>query len=78
MGHTHQSFIQEIDKTMFVNCGSVGRTKEADKKAIYSIITLSEESINAEIIRVAYDVNGVANAIYASDIPDFYADFLIS
>ena len=78
MGHTHYSFIQKIDNTLFVNCGSVGRSKEADKKAVYSIITLSEESVNAEIIKLSYDVNAVAAAIYASDIPDFYGDFLIN
>lgn len=78
MGHTHLPFIQEIGNTMFVNCGSVGRSKEAEKKAVYSILTLGEESIEAEIIRLPYDVNGVARAIYASSIPDFYADFLIN
>lgn len=78
MGHTHCSFIQKSREALLINCGSVGRSKEADRKATYTILSLMENNINAEIIKVEYNIHSVVSAIYASDIPDFYGDFLIS
>ncbi|WP_293904606.1 metallophosphoesterase family protein [Sphingobacterium sp. UBA5670] len=77
MGHTHHSYIQQSEDILFVNCGSVGRSKEKDRKATYSIITLSKEGMEAQIVKVDYPITEVAKAIYSSDIPDFYGDFLI-
>ena len=77
MGHTHRSFVQRIDKTLFINCGSVGRSKETDRKASYSVLTLTADTIKAEIVKIDYNIEYVASEIYASDIPDFYGNFLI-
>ncbi|MDR0266487.1 MAG: metallophosphatase family protein [Sphingobacterium sp.] len=77
MGHTHHSYVQQSEDILFVNCGSVGRSKEKDRKATYSIITLSKEGVEAQIVKVDYPIIEVAKAIYSSDIPDFYGDFLI-
>ncbi|MBS1661316.1 MAG: metallophosphoesterase family protein [Bacteroidetes bacterium] len=77
MGHTHLSYIRHSN-TLFVNCGSVGRTKEADRKATYCILTITEEAINPEIIKLDYPIDYVAQNIYQSPIPDFYADFLLN
>ncbi|MVM34563.1 metallophosphoesterase [Spirosoma sp. HMF4905] len=76
MGHTHQSYIKQSE-VLFVNCGSVGRSKEPDRKATYCVITISEAGIQPELIKVDYPVDYVAGEIYASSIPDFYADFLV-
>lgn len=75
MGHTHVSYIKKAS-TLLINCGSVGRSKEADRKASYCLLTLSETVIGAEIIKVSYPIEVVTSAIYRSDIPNFYADFL--
>ncbi len=77
MGHTHLSYTQETNEMQFINCGSVGRSKEKDKSATYSILSLNENSINASIVKLDYRLQEVASAIYESEIPDFYADFLI-
>ncbi|MBL1408498.1 metallophosphoesterase family protein [Sphingobacterium faecale] len=77
MGHTHYSYIQQFPEALLVNCGSVGRSKEADRKATYTILTISADSIMAEIQKVEYPIQAVADAIYNSEIPDFYADFLL-
>jgi putative phosphoesterase len=77
MGHTHQSYIQQVSNILFINSGSVGRSKEDDRKATYTILTLDEQKIEAEIIKVDYPIEEVASAIYSSDIPDFYGDFLL-
>lgn len=77
MGHTHYSYIQKEADILFVNCGSVGRSKEVDRKASYTILTISARGVDAEVIKVNYPINEVAQAIYQSEIPDFYADFLL-
>lgn len=78
MGHTHLSYIQQYKDVWFVNCGSVGRSKEKDRKAAYSILTISEAEVKAEIVKVAYSLDEVTAAIHKSEIPDFYADFLLN
>jgi predicted phosphodiesterase len=76
MGHTHHSYIQKFEEVLFVNCGSVGRSKEIDRKATYTLITLTQEKIEAKIIKIDYPIEEAASAIYKSEIPDFYANFL--
>lgn len=86
MGHTHQSYIRTIPgptlKTA-INCGSVGRSKEADRLATYLLITISDpktafgpDSMQFELIKVNYEIEETIKAIRQSPIPDFYADFL--
>lgn len=77
MGHTHLSYIKKIDNLMLVNAGSVGRSKEYDRKAVYTVVSFGDNELNAEIIKVDYDIQSVARDIYNSEIPDFYADFLL-
>ncbi|MDA6071043.1 metallophosphatase family protein [Flavobacterium sp. AC] len=78
MGHTHLSYIQNHSNVLFVNSGSVGRSRETDRKATYCILTITEKGIEAEIVKVDYNINEVAQQIYKSDIPDFYGDFLLN
>lgn len=77
MGHTHMSYVQQQDGVLFVNSGSVGRSREKDRKAAYTILTITETGVEAEICKINYDVARTAAAIYASDVPDFYGDFLL-
>lgn len=77
MGHTHQSYIQEQSDILFVNSGSVGRSREDDRKATYTILQVTETGIHAEIVKLDYAIDEVAAAIYKSDIPNFYGDFLL-
>ncbi|QMW05567.1 metallophosphoesterase family protein [Spirosoma foliorum] len=92
MGHTHQSYIRRLETEsgtkpssikMAINCGSVGRTKEATASATYLLLTVSDQqapysasSIQYDLIRVDYPIEQTIQAIRRSDIPDFYADFL--
>lgn len=77
MGHTHLSYQQNYSDVLFVNSGSVGRSREADRKATYCILSITEKEITAEITKVDYNVEEVASQIYKSEIPDFYGDFLL-
>jgi len=93
MGYTHRSYIRTIPDNsslpnsalskVAINCGSVGRTKEAKPLATYLLITVSgvevrftANSIRYELIDVAYPIEETIAGIRRSAIPDFYADFL--
>lgn len=77
MGHTHQPYIQRSSGKLLINAGSVGRSREADRKASYCYLTLNKNKIEVEIVKIDYDTSFVAQQIYASEIPDFYGDFLL-
>lgn len=77
MGHTHLSYIQKTNGVTLINCGSVGRTKEKDRRASYAIVTISDDRIDAEIIKIKYPIKKVAKAIFESEIPNYYGHFLL-
>jgi len=76
MGHTHISYIKEINTKCVVNCGSVGRSKQENGIAYYAIVTIKEDILFSEIIKIAYPLEETIQAIRESDIPEFYATFL--
>ena len=66
-----------------VNTGSVGKPKDGDPRAGYVLLTLDPERgkgdaayCQVERVRVAYDVERVAEAVEASPLPDAFADML--
>ncbi len=73
-GHTHIPYEKRVAETLFVNTGSVGRPKDGDPRAGYVILDLGD----VEFRRVAYDAEAAADAIRASDLPDYYADELLA
>lgn len=79
MGHTHESYIRTISvegNKMVLNCGSVGRSKEEKSLATYLLLDISENGVQAEIIKLNYPIQEVIKGISKSGIPDFYARFL--
>jgi predicted phosphodiesterase len=74
-GHTHAPWHRQVDGIHFVNTGSVGRPKDGDWRAGYTVIDFSTEIV-VEHRRTPYDVEQTAQAIEASDLPHAFADFL--
>ncbi|HEU5219982.1 MAG TPA: metallophosphoesterase family protein [Gemmatimonadales bacterium] len=77
-GHTHKPWHREIDGIHFVNTGSVGRPKDGDWRAGYVLLTMENETVRAEVVRVEYDVQRAMEGIRASSLPDEFADHLQS
>jgi predicted phosphodiesterase len=82
MGHTHMVYQRALKDSsgksrIALNCGSVGRSREADRKATYAVISIFEDRVDIQVPRLDYAVEDVAEAIIESGIPDFYADFLL-
>ena len=75
-GHTHIPWHRVVDGIHFVNTGSVGRPKDGDWRAGYVVLTVNEESVALEFVRLEYDVEAAAEAILASELPDDFAAHL--
>ena len=76
-GHTHRPWIREHDGVVFVNCGAVGKPKDGDPRAAFALLDLVDGRVEARIERVPYDVEGVANEVLQTDLPDEFAQALI-
>jgi predicted phosphodiesterase len=75
-GHTHKPWHREVEGIHFVNTGSVGRPKDGDARAGYSIVTMAGDSAAVEFVRVAYDMERAMEGVRASDLPDDFAEIL--
>ena len=59
-----------------VNAGSVGKPKDGDACACYVVLAADGDELAVDFRRVAYDVERIAAAIEASDMPREYAQML--
>jgi putative phosphoesterase len=75
VGHTHEQFHREVNGTIFVNPGSVGRPNDGNPQAAYAI--LSFNPIKIELIRVDYDVKKAANALRKKGLPESFSQMLL-
>jgi putative phosphoesterase len=74
-GHTHLPYHKVIGDRHVVNVGSLGKPKDGDARAAYALLTL-DESPKVGFRRTAYDVERMAMAIEASDLPREYAEMI--
>ena len=72
-GHTHKPYTKVISGKTFINAGSVGKPKDGDPRPCCTLIEITPERVNAEFLRVSYDVEKAAAAIIASGLPEYYA-----
>jgi predicted phosphodiesterase len=77
-GHTHKPWQRLVGGIQFINTGSVGRPKDGDWRACYVLLSVDVSGASVEFVRVPYDVDGTADAIRASDLPDEFAEVLKS
>lgn len=78
-GHTHDPWAREYGGVLFVNVGSVGKPKDGDTRAMYSVLRVGpEEPVEVEVARVAYDVEAAAKEMVRVGLPAGLADALRS
>ena len=75
-GHTHVPYQRNVDGVDFINTGSVGRPKDGDLRAGYCVLTLDGDSVQAEQIRLPYDVEAAATRLIAAGLPEYFAEYL--
>jgi predicted phosphodiesterase len=80
LGHTHIPFIDKIFsqemgfELLMCNPGSVGQPRDKDPRASYAVIDLG--NMNAEIIRVDYDIDETCKRQAATGFPEYLSDRL--
>jgi putative phosphoesterase len=77
-GHTHKPWIHEYGGVLFVNCGSVGKPKDADRRGGFAVLEDAGGMVRARIERVEYDVDRVAREIGPSGLPAEYGEQLLA
>jgi predicted phosphodiesterase len=78
-GHTHLPYHKILPSGRhIINAGSVGKPKDNDSRAGYITLAAEGQSLEVELIRVAYDVEQAAQAIEATDMPHEFAAMLRS
>ena len=76
-GHTHEPGFRWYGQTLLVNVGSVGRPKDGDTRAAYTVLRSGPEApLEVEISRSAYDVEAAALAVRAAGLPAELAEML--
>ncbi|HSM54899.1 MAG TPA: metallophosphoesterase family protein [Candidatus Sulfomarinibacteraceae bacterium] len=81
VGHTHKPYHRVLPSGRHVvNAGSVGKPKDGDPRACYVALTAPKGQLQAQFIRVPYDVERAAQAIEATPaetgMPHPYAQML--
>ncbi|MFX1516861.1 MAG: metallophosphoesterase family protein [Promethearchaeota archaeon] len=80
LGHTHIPFVDKSksaetnQELLMCNPGSVGQPRDRDPRASYAVIDL--ENFLAEIIRVEYNIDKVAEGIKSVGLPEFLSERL--
>ena len=77
-GHTHLAWDRRLGGITFLNTGSVGRPKDGDWRAGYTVLHVADEEPTVEHVRVEYDIDRTMQAIFDSDLPDEFGHFLRS
>lgn len=74
-GHTHNIYDKKVSDKLFVNVGSVGRMKDGDNRASYTILTINDD-ILIENVRIDYNFEALAQEIENSPLPNEFADLI--
>ena len=75
-GHTHRPYRKDICGKVFINAGSVGKSKDGDPRACITIMEVTPQSVKTEFHRVSYEIEKVASAIMQSGLPVYFAEKL--
>ncbi len=75
-GHTHVPFHRVVDEVQFVNTGSVGRPKDGDNRAGYTVLTFCENKLRVEQVRVEYDIERACQTLIRAGLPSYFAEYL--
>ena len=69
--------MHEYGGALFVNCGSVGKPKDGDRRGAFAILTATADEVNLTIERFEYDAVAVVREVAAAGLPVEFADKLV-
>lgn len=76
-GHSHQAFTRRVDRTLFINTGSVGRPDDGNPRTAYAILKFGEHELQVSHYRLNYDVSEAVAGIRKQGLPEAFAEMLI-
>lgn len=76
-GHTHKPWVHEYGGVLFVNCGSVGKPKDGDRRGGFGVLEPGAAGVEARIERFEYDAEFAAARVAEAGLPSEYADKLL-
>ncbi len=75
-GHTHKPYRKDFENKIFINAGSVGKSKDGDPRACVTVINITADDVKVDFLRVPYDIEKAAQAIIRGGLPAYFADGL--
>ena len=76
-GHTHLPYHKILPSGRhIINAGSVGKPKDNDNRACYITLSIDDNSVTTDFIRVEYDIERIAKAIESTAMPNEFAQML--
>ncbi len=75
-GHTHKPYRKNFENKIFINAGSVGKSKDGDPRACVSVIDITADDVKVDFLRVPYDIEKAAQAIIRGGLPTYFAERL--
>lgn len=75
-GHTHRPYRKDLEGKVFINAGSVGKSKDGDTRACVALVEIRRDDVKTEFLRVPYDVDKTASAIIEKGLPVYFAEKL--
>jgi predicted phosphodiesterase len=75
-GHTHKPWYRVAGGIHLLNTGSVGKPKDGDWRAGYTLVEADEEIDAVDFVKVEYDLERAVEGILSSELPDEFAELL--
>lgn len=69
-GHLHIAYTRQWRRLLLVDVGSCGFPRDEDHRASYAILSWQDQQWQADILRVAYDVQAVVKQLKTSGMPN--------
>lgn len=76
-GHTHLPYHRILESgRQVINAGSIGKPKDNNPDACYIVLSVKDDVLDVEFIRVAYDIEKIATHIESTAMPNEFATML--
>jgi predicted phosphodiesterase len=68
-GHLHIPYIRPVSGVLLVDVSSVGHSKDLDRRASYTVLTVDGDQRAVNQVRVPYDIEETARLLHDSGMP---------
>ncbi|HCW77162.1 MAG TPA: hypothetical protein DHU63_11585 [Candidatus Marinimicrobia bacterium] len=77
-GHSHDPFARQIDKTLFINPGCVGRAFDGDRRASCAVLEIEDDNYSVDLLRIEYDWRATLKKMVKFSFPAPIRDALVA